>query len=188
MKIVFILIFMFTLSFASFEEEGKYLDVMKKYRRQIKQESSSTISSSTVSPSTEGAKTEAPNKIEKKGTFKKRNEKWKKKDINKNDEEFISKAQYSFLCTDLEELGAGAEKYKDFWNCEQITKFKISEKNSFNCKEQNLIIEFSALTPSSDSNIKGGVYKTIEAFMEPDGVPLLENEQTILKNCEHLKR
>ena len=38
------------------------------------------------------------------------------------------------------------------------------------------------------SNIKGGVYKTIEAFMEPDGVPLLENEQTILKNCEHLKR
>ena len=188
MHLITILVLFLNLSLAYLEEEGKYVNVMKKYRREItvKQEKTDP-QTTTISSKTEETKTEASKKNEKL-VYKKRNEKWKKKDPNKNEDEFIENAQFAFLCTDLEELGVGADKYKDFWNCEQITKYKISEKNSFNCKEQNLIIEFKALTPTSEVNIKGGVYKTIEAFLQPDGIPLLENEQTYSKNCEHVKR
>ena len=186
MHFITILILFLNLSLAYPEEEKKYVNVMKKYRREIKEEKTDP-KTTTISSKTEEPKIEASKKKEK-VVFKKRNEKWKKKESNKNDDDFIENVQFAFLCTDLEELGVGAEKYKDFWNCEQITKYKISEKNTFDCKEQNLIIEFKALTPSSDTNIKGGVYKTIEAFLQPDGMPLLDNEQTYSKHCEHVKR
>ena len=107
---------------------------MKKYKREItvKQEKTDP-QTTTVSSKTEETKNEASKKNEK-VVYKKRNEKWKKNDLNKNEDEFIENAQFAFLCTDLEELGVVAEKYKDFWNCEQITKYKISEKNTFDCK------------------------------------------------------
>ena len=79
MHLITILVLFLNLSLAYLEEEGKYVNVMKKYRREItvKQEKTDP-QTTTISSKTEETKTEASKKNEKL-VYKKRNEKWKKK-------------------------------------------------------------------------------------------------------------
>ena len=117
--------------------------------------------------------------------YEKRNFNWKKKDQTKSKSTNITDVQNIFLCSDLETIH---QKYKNSWNCEEVKSFIISEKNSFNCKAENLIIEIQAFTPTALADQCGGEKSKLEAFLQPDGIPLLENEQIYSKKCENIRR
>lgn len=173
-------------------EEPKYKNLLKKYKREVtvKTEKPEAVLKDTTptTPLAEKAKDKIPEstvvEAETK-TFRKRNSKWVKKDQTKNNDDIIRDVENVFLCSDIEDISL---KYKDMWNCQQINEFKISTKNTFNCKSLNLIIEINALSTSPDESVKGGIYSKFDVFLQPDGLPLLENEQFYSNTCEYLRR
>jgi hypothetical protein len=121
--------------------------------------------------------------------YNKKNENWKK---TKKDQstDLISDVEGLFLCVNFAILDPN-KIFNGYWNCEKIKEFTISEQNTFDCREKNILVEVNAIIPTP-GNTPPTTVKKLNVFLRPDGDGIVsrevDNEQSYSDDCIHFRQ
>jgi hypothetical protein len=121
--------------------------------------------------------------------YNKKNENWKK---TKTDEltDIISDVEALFLCVNFAIVDPN-RVFAGYWNCEKIKEFTISEQNTFDCREKNILVEVNAIIPTPGGTPPTTV-KKLNVFLRPDGDGIVsrevDNEQSYSDDCIHFRQ